>query len=470
MMRTLGVLAAILVVAPRADADAWASFRGPRATGVAEEQSLPASWDVRTGQNIRFKTKVPGLGHSSPVVFGDRLFLTTAVGGHNESLTLGDEGGIALVDDAQPLSWRLYCLDSRDGRVLWQAEAYAGPPPAKRHVKSSQANATPATDGKTIVAVFPGGLVAFDWNGRTLWKSDLGRLNPGLLGDATSEWGHGSSPVIADGRVFVQVDRHVDSFLAAYDLASGKRLWQVARAERPVWATPLLHNAAGRQELVVVGGHYVRAYDPLDGRELWRFRDEAEVKTPSPFASDGLIVFSGGYRGRPLYAIRSGASGDVSVPEGAASGPYLAWRTEPGGPYTVTPLAYRGRLYAVRDEGIFMAYDLRTGGLHYRERTGTTHSASPVASDGRVYLAAEGGEVLVLAAGERFEILARNDMGEPVFATPAIANRTLYVRTRGHLYAIGTTDARRAANPWLGHRPDRVPRAAFRSGRISGRP
>ena len=182
--------------------------------------------------------------------------------------------------------------------MLWQAEAYVGPPPAKRHVKSSQANATPATDGTTIVAVFPGGLAAFDGNGRLLWKSDLGRLNPGLFGDATSEWGHGSSPVIAEGR----------------------------------------------RELVVVGGYYVRSYDPQDGRELWRFKDEAEVKTPSPFASDGLIVFAGGYRGRPLYAIRSGAAGDVSVAEGVPSGPFLAWRTEPGGPYTVTPLAYRGRL------------------------------------------------------------------------------------------------------------------------------
>jgi outer membrane protein assembly factor BamB len=444
MLRLVGVLVLAHVLATAARAAEWSSFRGPGASGVADGHALPVRWDVGQGTNVRFKTIIPGLGHSSPVVFGDRLFLTTAAGGRNESLTLGDEGGIDLVDDAEPLSWRLYCLSARDGRVLWNTEAFSGPPPAKRHVKGSQANATPATDGKTVVAVFPRGLAAFDWTGRLLWTADLGRLNPGLLGDPSSEWGHGSSPVIDDGRVFVQVDRHAESFVAAYDLASGRPLWKVARDERPVWATPLLHDGGGRKELVVVGGLYVRAYDPADGRERWRFKDEAEVKTPSPFASEGLLVFAGGYRGRPLFAIRSGAQGDVSVAEGATSGPFLAWRTDPGGPYTVTPLAYRQRLYAVRDEGIFMAFDLATGALRYRERTGATHSASPVASDGHVYLASEGGEVLVLQAGDDFRILARNDMGEPIFATPAIANGTLYLRTRSCLYAIaraeGTSD------------------------------
>jgi outer membrane protein assembly factor BamB len=349
----------------------------------------------------------------------------------------GDEGGIELVSDDGALSWRLYCLSADDGRVLWNVEAFSGPPRAKRHVKASQANATPATDGRTIVGLFGSqGAAAFDWNGKVLWKADLGVLNPGYLGDPTSEWGHGSSPIIAGDRVVVQVDRHAGSFLTALDLATGRRLWTVDRDERPVWATPLLLEAAGRKEIVVVGGLYVRAYDPADGKELWRFRDEAEVKTPSPFAVDGLIVLAGGYRGRPIYALRPGARGDVSVPEGATSGPSLAWRTEPGGPYTSTPVAYRKRLYAVRDEGIFMAHDLETGALLYRERTGGTHSASPVASDGRLFLPTESGEVLVIGTGASFQVLARNDMGEPVFATPAISRGTLFVRTRSHLYAI----------------------------------
>jgi outer membrane protein assembly factor BamB len=407
---------------------------------VADGQALPVEWNVRTGKNVRWKAAIPGLGHSSPVVWGDRVFVTTAVGAASEApLVLGDEGGIGLAADPDTLSWRLYCLSARDGRVLWHTEAFSGAPRAKRHVKSSQANATPATDGRTIVGLFGSeGAAAFDWNGKVLWRADLGVLNPGLLDDPTSEWGSASSPVLAGDRVFVQVDRHAGSFLAALDLATGRRLWTVARDERPVWATPLLHEAGGRPELVVVGGHYVRAYDPKDGRELWRFKDEAEVKTPSPFAAEGLLVFAGGYRGRPLYALKPGATGDVSVPEDAKSGPFLAWRSEPGGPYTTTPVAYKDRLYTVRDEGIFMALDLRTGKVLYRQRTGATHSASPVASDGRVFLAAEGGEVLVLGAGGAFEVLARNDMGEPVFATPAIAGGTLYLRTRGHVYAIAS--------------------------------
>jgi outer membrane protein assembly factor BamB len=183
----------------------------------------------------------------------------------------------------------------------------------------------------------------------------------------------------------------------------------------------------------------VRGYDPRTGQELWRFKDEAEVKTPTPFLSDGLVVFAGGYRGRPLFAIRTGAVGDISAPADAKTGPFLAWRTEPGGPYTTTPLAYRGLLYAVRDEGVLGVYDAKTGELVYRERTGTTHSASPVASDGRVYLAGEDGQLLVLRAGRAFELVARIDMGETVFATPAISRGTMYVRTRGHVYAISAT-------------------------------
>ena len=427
---------AVLVAAPL-PADVWPSFRGAGGQGVADAQSLPTDWDVRTGRNVRFAAPIPGLGHSSPVVWGDRVFLTTAVGAKDESLVLGDKGGTDRASDAAPLSWRLLALHADDGRVLWQTEAFTGPPRAQRHVKASQANATPATDGRTIVALFGSqGLAAFDWNGTVLWRADLGTLNPGLFGDPTSEWGHASSPVLADGRVFVQVDRHKDAFVAAFDLATGRRLWTVARNERTVWATPLFLDAGGRKELVVMGGYHVRAYDPADGHELWRFKDDAEVKTPTPFLAGSLLVLAGGYRGRPLYALRLGAKGDISVADSAASSPFLAWRTEPGGPYTSTPLAYGGRLYAVRDEGIMMAYDLSTGALRYRERTGATHSASPVASDGRVFLATEDGQVLVLKAGDAFEVMARNDMGETVFATPAIANHTLFVRTHGHLYAI----------------------------------
>jgi outer membrane protein assembly factor BamB len=433
----LATLAFTVVASPALAAENWPSFRGPLASGVRDGENLPTDWDVRTGRNVRFKIAIPGLGHSSPIVWGDRVFLTSAVGSPFAPLKLGDTGGIDLAQDTGAFSWKLFCVSARDGKLLWEREAFAGPVRSKRHAKSSQANATPVTDGRTVVAVFgSGGVAAYDFEGQLKWKADLGALNPGYFGDASSEWGHASSPIIDGDRVFLQVDRHAGSFLAAFDLATGKQLWTVPRDERPVWATPTLFESGGRKELIVVGGYHVRSYDPRDGRELWRFKDDAQVKTPTPFAAGGLIVLAGGYRGRPIYALKPGGLGDISVPESAASGPFLAWRTEPGGPYTTTPLAYDGLLYTVRDEGIATAYDLATGKRIYQERTNATHSASPVGSDGKLYLAAEGGEVLVLKAGRTFEIVARNDMGETVMDTPAIANGSLFVRTQGHLYAI----------------------------------
>lgn len=424
----------------------WPSFRGPFARGVADQQDLPTDWDLKTGRNVRWKTEVPGQGHSSPVVSGDKLFITSVVRQNPPSLRLGDSGGIDMADDKVSHTWRVSCLDAKVGKLLWSRDVHSGVPRAARHVKASQSNATPATDGKTVVAILGSeGVVAFDMQGNLRWRADLGVLNPGYYGDPTSEWGYASSPVIFEDRVIIQVDRHKDSYLAAYDLGSGKPLWNVPRVERPVWSTPTLHTEGSRTDLIVVGGEYVRGYDPRTGAELWRFKDQAEVKTPTPFVADGMIVFSGGYRGRPIFAIRTGAKGDVSVPENAKTGAWLAWRTEAGGPYTTTPLAYQGLIYAVRDEGILGTYDLKTGALVYRERTGATHSASPVASDGRVYMAAEGGEVIVLKAGRTFEVLARNDMGAPLMATPAISSQTLFIRAGSHVYAIGAPSAAKAA-------------------------
>jgi outer membrane protein assembly factor BamB len=430
--------ALILSATIEAHAQEWPSFRGPGASGVADGQNLPSDWDVKAGRNIRWKADVPGVGHSSPIVWGERVFVTTAVPAEAPTLVLGDKGGIDLASDKPPISWRLLCFDAKDGKPLWEREAFAGEPRAARHVKSSQANPTPVTDGKTVVALFASGtLAAYDVDGTARWSVDLGTLNPGLLGDTKSEWGQGSSPVIFENLAIVQVDKHAGSFLAAFDLATGKPAWRVERDERPVWASPTLASPGGRAELFVVGGYHVRGYDPRTGKELWRFKDVSEVKTPTPFVSGGLVIFAGGYRGRPLFAIKAGAQGDVSVPDDAKSGPSLAWRTEPGGPYTTTPLAYRDLLYAVRDEGVLGVYELKTGALLYRERTGTTHSASPVASDGLVYMAGEDGQLLVLRAGRSFELVKRIDMDETVFATPAISRGTMYVRTRGHLYAIG---------------------------------
>jgi outer membrane protein assembly factor BamB len=279
-------------------------------------------------------------------------------------------------------------------------------------------------------------MAAFDFDGNVKWKADLGVLDPGLHRDVTSSWGYGSSPMIHGGRLFVQIDRHSDSYLAAFDVETGERLWTVPRDEWPVWATPTVVKTGDREELVVQGGNYARAYDPATGKELWRLADDAKVKIPTPFASDGLIVLSGGFRGRPMLAVRPGGSGDISLAEGKTSGPHVAWQSEPGGPYMCTPVAYDGLLYSVTDTGILQVLDLKTGERLHRERTDATHAASPVASDGHLYMATEDGEVLVYKAGRDPELLARNAMGEPCLATPAIAGQTLFVRTAGHLFAI----------------------------------
>jgi outer membrane protein assembly factor BamB len=432
-----GILALASVV-PLGAAD-WASFRGPGAAGVADGQGLPVSWDLSTGKGVRWSTPIAGSGHSSPVIHSGRVFLTTAVSEEPASFVLGDDGGIALAEDSGRHSWRVLALEADTGAVAWDREVFSGSPRARRHVKASQANSTPATDGSAVVAILGSqGMVALEAaDGSERWRVDLGRLDPGLFQDASSEWGYASSPIIDEGLVFVQVDRHADSYLAAFDLATGERAWTVERDERPVWASPTIVESAGRKQLVVVGGVYVRGYDPKSGEELWRFHDQAEVKTPTPFAAGELLILAGGYRGRPIYGLRTGGTGDLSLAEGETSGPHVAWTTGRGGPYTSTPVAYDGLLYSVRDEGIFQVHDLATGELVHRERTGTTHSASLVASDGRVYVAAEGGEILVYGAGRQPELLASNDMGEVCMATPAIAGRALVVRTKGHVHSIG---------------------------------
>lgn len=433
------VLAALLLapLAPLFGED-WPSFRGPGARGVADGEGLPTVWDVPSGENIRWNRAIPGLSHASPVVSGGRVFVVSAVGQDDPELLLGKQGGSDIVDQMTPQSWRIYCIDAGSGTILWEKEAYAGPPRAKRHGKGSYANSTPATDGRTVVAIFGSqGMAAYTVDGELKWKVDLGVLDPGLVRDPTLVWGYGSSPLIGDGRVYVQVDRHSDSYLAAFDVETGKELWKVARDEKPVWATPTLHESKERTELIVQGGRYARAYDPATGEELWRLADEAEVKTPTPFVSDGLIVLAGGFRGRPMFGVRPGGSGDISLAEGATSGPFVAWHSEKGGPYTCTPLAYDGLLYVLRDAGILQAHDLRTGAQIHAERTGATHSASPVASDGHLYVTSEEGAILVYRAGRELELVARNEMGEPCLATPAIAGKTLFVRTAGHLFAIG---------------------------------
>jgi outer membrane protein assembly factor BamB len=338
--------------------------------------------------------------------------------------------------------WVIYAVDKHTGDLLWERIAHEGEPVDKRHVKSTYASSTPATDGRIVVASFGSqGLHAFTVGGRPLWSVDVGRIDLGAHDIPTFEWGPASSPIIWNDRVLVQYDTQQDSFLLALDAASGELLWKADRHELPSWGTPTVYEGAGGAELVTNAANYIRGYDPATGRELWRLGGSSKITAPTPIFSDGLIVVASGRRPeQPIFVVHAGARGDITLQNGRASSDQVAWSRRGRGPYMPTPLIYEGILYVLGNNGVFDAYDLRSGEEIYRVRIphlGSGFSASPVAADGRIYLANEDGDMPVVRAGRAFEHLATNPVGELLMATPAISDGVMYVRSAGSLIAIG---------------------------------
>ena len=411
----------------------WPMFRGPNATGLAPG-APPETWDATAGRGVQWKTRLPGAGHSSPIVWGDRVFVTAAVSASDRPIDRATTTGRATVKDDGPQRWLLMALDRSSGRVLWERMASEGEPRIGRHPKASQANSTPATDGRHVVAYFGSqGIYTYDVDGRLLWSKDLGVIDVGYAGIPEYQWGTATSPLIHDGLVFIQADTQQDSFIAAFDLATGREVWRHAREELPSWTTPVIADAPGGAVLVSSSPKFIRGLDPATGRELWRVADDTEVKVPTPVVDGGLVVASGGApRGRPFMAIRPGR--EVTPAE------RVAWTAPKGSPYTPTPIIVDGLLYILADNGVLSCFDLATGEAVYQQRVapdGGSYSASPVAADGRLYLASEDGAIQVVKTGREFELLANNPMGEVLMATPAIAGDTLIVRGSTHLFAIG---------------------------------
>ncbi|MGI9107668.1 MAG: PQQ-binding-like beta-propeller repeat protein [Pyrinomonadaceae bacterium] len=431
----------LFILAGAGRAQNWPQFRGTNAAGISDSaRKTPVSWNAAKPENIRWKTPIPGLSHASPVVWGDRVFVITAVSSDAQTNFKAKDRGIGLARDDVKHSWRIYSLDKQTGKINWERTAYEGVPRSKRHVKATQANSTPATDGKIVVALMGSeGLYAYDMAGKLLWKQDLGILNPGLAGDPTSEWGHSSSPIIYRDLAIVQCDNHKQSFIAAYNLKDGKQVWKTERGELPSWSPPTIYEGKGRVELVTNASNFIRGYDPLTGKELWRFSDNgAQVKMPAPVVANDLIILTGGYPGgRPIYAIRPGASGDISLKEGEESSPALAYRASRGSSYTGTPLIYGDLMYIANDNGVLRVFVAKTGKQVYENRLPSTFSASPVAADGKIYFASEDGDVYVVRAGATYELLSTNPMGEALMATPAISDGLLILRSQSHVYAIG---------------------------------
>jgi outer membrane protein assembly factor BamB len=444
MKRLLSLPFALIVgLTGIASAQNWPQFRGPGATGVVEGQPAVVKWDAVKSLNTRWKTEVAGLGHSSPVVWGNKVFITTAVSSAAKDETrYGLYGDVAPVKDDPKHTWKVYALDKNTGKILWERIAYDGLPKVKRHPKSTHSDSTPATDGKYLVVLFGShGLYAYDLNGKLKWKQDLGVLDSGWFYDPDYQWEHGSSPIIYRDLVIIQVDVQKDSYIAAYSLKDGKLKWKTPREEISSWGTPTVYEGKTRAELIANGSKAIRGYDPATGKELWRLTPNSEITTPTPFVAHDLIFVTSGYAPiQPIYAIRPGATGDISLKDGKDSNASIAWSKQRGGPYMPTPVVYGDLLYTCSNQGVLTAYNATTGERIYQERLGGKGGAftsSPVASDGKIFLSSEDGDVFVVKAGAKYELLATNNVGEVMMATPAISDGLLIVRGHNHVFAFG---------------------------------
>ena len=457
--------ASILTYSGRAEEPGWPQFRGPGGAGVADQASLPERWS--TTENVAWVVDLPGRGWSSPIIVGDRVFVTTAVSpgtfkapstgiyGNDYAAELAKQGlsqeevlkkvvarDIELTAETGELSYVVFALDRKTGKILWKQEAHKGTPFGGRHRKNTYASETPATDGERVYASFGGnvGIFAYSLDGNLVWKHTW-PPQPMYL-----DFGTASSPIVHKGRVYVLHDNDGASFFAALDAKTGKEIWTVKRTDlsgrmASGWATPFAWENGTRTEIVTIGRGFVISYD-TDGRELWRLKGMTHP-APVPVAADGLLYVGSGSQGeanRPLFAIRPGASGDISLAKEQTSNEFVSWFQPRLSGYTPSPLVYRGRVYAVNDNGILQVADAKTGTEIFKARVGgggNTFSSSPVASQGRIYCLSEEGDTFVLKAGDAYAEIAKNSLGEMSFATPAADADGLIIRTQTKLYRIG---------------------------------
>jgi outer membrane protein assembly factor BamB len=442
----------------------WPQFRGRDSAGVADESSLPTRWSA--SDNVVWAAELPGRGWSSPIVWGDRVYVTTAVnaGGFKAASTgiygndfaaelkkqgLSDDEilkrvvarDIELASESDEVSYEVMALDARTGKIVWQRQAHRGKPSGGRHRKNTYASETPVTDGERIYASFGGnvGLFCYALDGTLVWQQTWPPQSIYL------DFGTASSPVAHGGRVYQLHDNEGESFLVALEAATGKVVWKAARTAnegrlKSGWATPFVWTNEKRTEIVTLGRGLVISYG-TDGNELWRLKGITQA-TPTPVAGEGLLFVGSGSQGensRPLFAIRPGATGDISTAEGAARSELVSWFLPRFSAYTGSPLLYRGRLYAANDNGILQVADAGTGKEIYKARVGgggATFSSSPLASAGRIYLLSEDGDTFVLEAGDEYKELAKNSLGEMSLASPAADKDSLYVRTLTKLYRL----------------------------------
>jgi outer membrane protein assembly factor BamB len=420
----------------------WPQFRGPQASGVEISRAVPTEWNLESGRNVRWKMPIPGLAHASPIVWGDRVYVATAVSPGQAELKVGLYGDIRSANDQERHQWRLLSLELSDGRVVWDRLGFEGVPKVKRHTKASHCNSTPATDGQRIVAIFGSeGLFCFDMEGQLVWKRDLGPMDSGFFTVPSAQWGFASSPVLHEDKVVVLCDVQTNSFLAVFDAKDGRELWRTPRQDVPTWGTPTVVEVAGATQILVNGWHHTGAYDFETGREIWRHDGGGDIPVPTPVVAHGLGYFTSAHgRYRPLQAIRLEAKGDITAPELGATNAFIAWSHARKGNYMQTPVVVSDWLFACGDNGLLLCLEARTGHIYYEERVragGDGFTASPV-SDGRnLFVASEQGDIYVIPASQSFSVVATNRMEETIMATPALSGGSLLVRTRNQLVAIG---------------------------------
>lgn len=442
MMLKLPVALALALVSlvPLAATEQWPRFRGTQAGVVADDPALPDIWSET--ENVAWKTDIPGLGWSSPVVWGDHVFVTSAVSTGKEAKPIaglydpGDDQG--SVKSSVANKWMVYDVDFTTGKIRWATELRNGPPPIARHIKNTYASETAVTDGERVYVHMGtlGLLAALDLKGRVVWVREIGAFK------GSSEYGSASSPTLHNGRLYLVNDNTTQSFIAAFDARSGRELWRTSRDEGQSWASPFVWENAVRTEIVTASTNKVRSYD-LDGRLLWELKGMTILSTPSPFSAHGLVYISSGYPGqapRPVYAIRPGASGDISLQPDETSNAYIAWYQPLLGTYNTSALVHGDYYYTLLDRGFLLCHDARTGKQIYgRQRLSGESSgftASPWAYNGKVFVLSEDGDTFVVQAGPEYKLLHKNSLNEMTMATPAIVRGSLIVRTQGKLYRI----------------------------------
>lgn len=451
-----------LVTAPAAPDTVWPQFRGPAGRAISSVDTLPTTWS--TTMNVAWRAEIPGRGWSSPIVWGNQVFVTSAISagafkqaspgiyGNDYAADLMKEGAteaemmakviardVELPKESGELRFMVYSFDVASGKLLWEREAYKGAPGGGRHRKNTFASETPATDGERVYALFGNvGLFCYSMDGALLWTHKIDP-QPRYL-----DFGTAASPIVHGGRVYLLDDNEASSYIAALDAKTGAEIWRTPRKLegrlQSGWSSPYVWVTPARTEIVAIGTGVTISYD-TNGKELWRLKGATQAN-PTPIEGEGMLFIgtgSQGESGRPLFAVKPGASGDISLKAGETSNEFVAWFQPRAGAYTSSPLIFQGRVYVVNDNGVLQVYESQSGREIYKVRVGgvgNTFSASPWVYGGKIFFLSEEGDTFVVQPGDTYEELTKNSLGELALASPAVTRDGLFIRTQSKLYRI----------------------------------